>query len=491
MKPNNNTNKGVDYWTNRISELEMPALCSTVKSLEKLAKDDVSSLALLGRSVMHDNALTSRILRVANSAIYHKGSSQISTVSRAAIVLGFDAVRNICITAKLLSSLLESKNLAPNVYQRLIKLMAKAFQAAMIARMMLSHHDEEMQEEAFIASLLYHIGESAFWSIGGEFTEELDLTLCQCETPAEERSATREALGASFLQLTQSIARNWGLGELLIQALNYPEDQRPDIRAIFLADKLCDILSQPVLDKLELAKRMTQAASFTGLEEKEFLVRMQRCANATHKLAEVYGAKVLLDYLPDPKRIVAAEPDLPPIPLDMPVYQVNLNIQLAKLRELTGFAINKADFNQIMQTVLEGILEGVGVDRCGVLLLSPSRKQLQPRVILGRDADAIKQEFIIDLSDKRGLFHQAMEHKAPLWVDDPSSKKWQEQCKELQARHVSRQGFLLAPLLIDSKVIGFYYADRGPSQRAFEEVDFQSFIHFSQLANVCFTVSLR
>ena len=214
MKPNNNTNKGVDYWTNRISELEMPALCSTVKSLEKLAKDDVSSLALLGRSVMHDNALTSRILRVANSAIYHKGSSQISTVSRAAIVLGFDAVRNICITAKLLSSLLESKNLAPNVYQRLIKLMAKAFQAAMIARMMLSHHDEEMQEEAFIASLLYHIGESAFWSIGGEFTEELDLTLSQCETPAEERSATREALGASFLQLTQSIARNWGLGAL-------------------------------------------------------------------------------------------------------------------------------------------------------------------------------------------------------------------------------------------------------------------------------------
>ena len=108
-----------------------------------------------------------------------------------------------------------------------------------------------------------------------------------------------------------------------------------------------------------------------------------------------------------------------------------------------------------------------------------------------RKLNAIKQEFIIDLSDRRGLFYQAMEHKLPLWVDDPSSKKWQEQCKELQARHVSRQGFLLAPLLVDSKVIGFYYADRGPSERAFEDVDFQSFIHFSQLANVCFTVSSR
>lgn len=69
--------KGAEYWTKRISEQEMPALSSTVKTLEKLAKDDVSSLAILGRSVMHDNALTSRILKVANSAIYNKGISQI------------------------------------------------------------------------------------------------------------------------------------------------------------------------------------------------------------------------------------------------------------------------------------------------------------------------------------------------------------------------------------------------------------------------------
>ncbi|MGL5666236.1 MAG: HDOD domain-containing protein, partial [Shewanella sp.] len=350
MKPNNNTNKGVDYWTKRISELEMPALCSTVQTLEKLAKDDVSSLALLGRSVMHDNALTSRILRVANSAIYHKGSTQISTVSRAAIVLGFDAVRNICITAQLLSSLLESKNLAPAVYQRLIKLMAKAFQAAMLARMMLSDYDEDIQEEAFIASLLYHIGESAFWSIGGEFTETLDSQLTECENPVEERSVIREALGTSFSQLTQSIARHWGLGELLIQAVNYPDDQRPEIRSIFLADKLCEILSQEVIDKTELEKRICQAANFTGLDEKELTLRMQRCTKATHKLAEAYGAKVLIDYLPDPKRINKLEPSAPAV--ELPVFEANLNVQLAKLRELTAFAINKADFNQIMQTVL-------------------------------------------------------------------------------------------------------------------------------------------
>lgn len=130
--------KGADYWTKRISDQEMPALCSTVRDLEKLAKDDVSSLSLLGRSVMHDNALTSRILRVANSATYNKGINPVSTVSRAAVVLGFDTIRNICITAKLLTSLLENKHLSASVYQRLLKLMAQSFQAAMLARMMMS-----------------------------------------------------------------------------------------------------------------------------------------------------------------------------------------------------------------------------------------------------------------------------------------------------------------------------------------------------------------
>lgn len=487
MKPNN-TNKGVDYWTKRISELEMPALCSTVQTLEKLAKDDVSSLALLGRSVMHDNALTSRILRVANSAIYHKGSTQISTVSRAAIVLGFDAVRNICITAQLLSSLLESKNLAPSVYQRLIKLMAKAFQAAMLTRMMLSDYDDDIQEEAFIACLLFHIGESAFWSIGGEFTETLDSQLTECETPADERSLIRETIGTSFSQLTQSIARHWGLGELLIQAVNYPDDPRPEIRSIFLADKLCDTLSEAAPDKHDLEKYINQAAHFTGLDETEFTLKMQRCTKATHKLAEAYGAKVLIDYLPDPKRIDKLEPCLPEV--EQPIFEANLNVQLAKLRELTAFAINKADFNQIMQTVLEGILEGVGVDRCGVLLLSPSRKQLQPRIMLGRDAEEMKRQFIIELGDRKGLFPMAMEHKESLWVDSPCAKKWQEQCRELKVQ-LPESGFLVAPLLVDNKVIGFYYADRGPSERCFAEVDFQAFIHFSQLANVCFTVSLK
>ncbi len=236
--------KGVDYWTKRISDQEMPALCSTVKTLEKLAKDDVSSLGLLGKSVMHDNALTSRILRVANSATYNKGQSQVTTVSRATVVLGFDTIRNICITAKLLSSLLESEGLTEAVYQRLIKLMARAFQAAMLAKMMLRDHEEELQEEVFIASLLYHLGESAFWSIGSDEAISLDAAMEQCADSKDEKMVIREMLGTSFNKLSLGIARSWGLGDVLLKSLSNPNERTPEIRSIFLANEISEILAR-------------------------------------------------------------------------------------------------------------------------------------------------------------------------------------------------------------------------------------------------------
>lgn len=60
--------RGTDAWIERISVQEMPALCATVRMLEKMAKDDNMSLADLGKSILHDHGLTTRILRVAKTA---------------------------------------------------------------------------------------------------------------------------------------------------------------------------------------------------------------------------------------------------------------------------------------------------------------------------------------------------------------------------------------------------------------------------------------
>jgi HD-like signal output (HDOD) protein len=62
--------------------------------------------------------------------------------------------------------LLQSKNLVPLVYDRLMMLMANAFYAGMLARIMVPNYDKSTQEEVYLAAMLYHIGETSFWSIG-------------------------------------------------------------------------------------------------------------------------------------------------------------------------------------------------------------------------------------------------------------------------------------------------------------------------------------
>ncbi|KIO36336.1 HDOD domain-containing protein [Shewanella sp. cp20] len=479
--------KGAEYWTKRISEQEMPALSSTVKTLEKLAKDDVSSLAILGRSVMHDNALTSRILKVANSAIYNKGISHVTTVSRAAVVLGFDTIRNICITAKLLSSLLENKGLSEDVYQRLLTLMARAFQAAMLAKMMLKDHDEELQEEVFIAALLYHLGESAFWSMGGETTEQLNARLNQVDEK-EASAVVREVLGTSFTQLSMGIAKNWGLGEVLVKSLSNPNERTPEIRSIYLANKISELMASDSKDITELNHRIKQAADMLDLEVGEFKGRMIQCSHATRKLADTYGAKVLVAFLPDTHQLtLAAEPEDEPVK----VREFNVELQLKKLRELTDCAINKANFNEVITITLSGLLDGIGMDRCAVMLLSPNRKRLQPRVVVGENSDKMKNEFVVELNLDKNVFGESVDLKKPLFIDNPGSEKWRLYTDEALRRHTSPMGFMLAPILVDNKVIGLLYADRHSSERKLVDADFDRFTHFAQLTNLCLSVSVH
>ncbi len=466
----------------------MPALCSTVKSLEKLAKDDVSSLAILGRSVMHDNALTSRILKVANSAIYSKGITQVTTVSRAAVVLGFDTIRNICITAKLLSSLLENKGLSENVYQRLIKLMASSFQAAMLSKMMLKDHGEDLQEEVFVAALLYQLGESAFWSMGGEPTEQLDRLLNECEDEKGHKAVVRQYLGGSFNQLSIGIARSWGLGDVLLKSLSHPNERTPEIRAIFLANQISELMVQPHVDLHRLNQRIAQAAEMLDIEADELKGRMIRCTKATAKLAEAYGAKVLVDFLPKTELLTLPNE---PVEAQQTVREPNQLIQLKKLRELTSCAVEQADFNRVLTVTLEGVLDGLGVDRCALMLLSPNRKRLQPRIVLGEQAEKMKAEFLIDVSDKSGVFADAIALKCPMFVDDPHSSKWRMYVDASLKQLTGECSFMLAPVVVESKVIGVIYADRFHTERSLTATEYDGFTHFAQLANVCLGATLH
>ena len=236
------TRKSIEKWVELIAEKELPAITSTARLLDSFANDDVSSLPKLSKAILHDQALSSCILKVANN-IAHIGHSKVTTVSRASVVLGIHAVKNICMTSKLLEGLLKSENLGPKVYEKIMRLMATSFYSGMIAKMMVPEYDEDTQEEVYLAAMLYRIGETAFWSCAGDVTEEVIEFENKDDTAFSKHCF--EHLGTTFSDLSIGLAKQWELGDLLEKSLDQPEARTIEMQIIFLADKLARYIDNP------------------------------------------------------------------------------------------------------------------------------------------------------------------------------------------------------------------------------------------------------
>lgn len=476
--------RGTDAWIERISVQEMPALCATVRMLEKMAQDDNMSLADLGKSILHDNGLTTRILRVANSVTYSRGSNQVTTISRAVVLLGFNALKQICITAKLVDSLLKSHDISQPVYERLLRLIAQSFHAAMLARMILADYDEATREEAYIAALLHNLGESAFWSMGGPITEQLDEKLRKAQS--NDGEVIREVLGTSFMKISAGLASSWNMGSMLQLSLKDPERRTPELQAIAEANTLSALLLNPKTTPAQIEQELHVLGTLMKLDSKEVKKRAKICAEETIRLAYTYGALMLSPYLD-----AALTPLLTSEKVAMPVNEPDDAIQLKTLRELTALAHEKADINLIMQKSLHGIYAGVGMDRVLVLMLNREKNQLQPRFASSLEDGPLKEIFVVDLTGTRTIFNHCLQSQETLWIKSHTDPRWNHLLSAATKAISCARGFFLSPIVIDKQSIGLFYADRSASGRELESEDFFNFIHFVQQTNLCLTNIMR
>jgi len=78
---------------------DLPTLPRTVLRITELINNPRSSASDLAAVITDDQVLTARLLKLVNSAFYGF-PQQISTVTRAIILIGFDAIRNLLIAAR-------------------------------------------------------------------------------------------------------------------------------------------------------------------------------------------------------------------------------------------------------------------------------------------------------------------------------------------------------------------------------------------------------
>lgn len=223
-----------------------------------------ASVRQLSEVLLRDASLTSQVLRISNSAFFNPRREPISTISRAIVVIGFEQVRMIALSISLLDGLHSRAAGA-----QLLALLAQSFHAALQARTLAEQVCRRDKEQVFIATLLQHVGEMAFWSQSDPQVEQLAERLCA--PGAERERIVRDTLGISFRELSLGLLKSWNMDEVQQLVNDFPALKTPTARCVDLGTRIASVLPNGWGDEQTLQQLQQEVANLTDLPEDEAL----------------------------------------------------------------------------------------------------------------------------------------------------------------------------------------------------------------------------
>jgi len=174
---------------------DFPATTAVAKFITEIASTEEASITELANIVLQDYGLTSKLLKLLNS-VYLRRFGEVTTVSRAIILLGFNQLRDIVLTISLFEKL-QKKNMKP-----VVDLVAKAIYAGIVSKKVAEALGEPNTEEIFLCSVFHRFGEFIAAYYGpGIYTRALALL--------EEHPSQYRMCRAEFSNVGITIAHEW------------------------------------------------------------------------------------------------------------------------------------------------------------------------------------------------------------------------------------------------------------------------------------------
>src|SRR5690606_35693116 len=204
----------IDFLLRRMKHRgDFPALSESVVAINRIASSESENVGTLSALILRDFSLTNKLLRVVNSAHFRPaGGGQISTISRAVVVLGFDAVRNIAITV-LLFEHLQNKTNASHLKEEFLR----ACLAGLFARDIATRMRLRAPEHSYICAVFHNLG----WLLCQFYfpEESEDIRRVAQQQGCSEESAAQRVIGTGFEELGIALARHWGFPEVIQQSM--------------------------------------------------------------------------------------------------------------------------------------------------------------------------------------------------------------------------------------------------------------------------------
>ncbi|MFH1090871.1 MAG: HDOD domain-containing protein [Pseudomonadota bacterium] len=194
----------------------LPTVPGIVAKISKMVENPETTPADVGRLISQDQVLSAKVLRMANSAFFGM-SRQISSITQALVILGFDVVKGLVLTTSVFDMMKKSMD---GLWEHSIGCAA----ASGVAAKVLGREDAE---EVLIAGLLHDLGKVVLTlELPQETARVLELVRKKGISFYE---AEKEILDFTHGDVGLWLAEHWNLPDILADPMHWhhqPEKAR-------------------------------------------------------------------------------------------------------------------------------------------------------------------------------------------------------------------------------------------------------------------------
>jgi HD-like signal output (HDOD) protein len=417
MKPTRTTKLSLQERLDKFQNF--PSIPSVLEQVRRVSENPKASPADLSSAIMSDHQLTSRILRMANSAFYRESSGKVTTVTQAIILLGTRAVTNLAASASLFEAM--------NQFTRrssfdIVGFWTRSLASGVIARSLAMRlNRSRLAEEAFMAGFMHDIGQVI---LAGTFPLQYEK-ICELEGDSNKIHHTEMILlGIDHQDAGEYLTLKWRLPEGLsrvvgrhhdIETLPREKNDTTVVALVHLADLLYPIL---LGDADQTRMEAVLRAGRTHLSITPDMIRdvLANSPKEIHEIAEDFGINVSEEFQKQSRRMH-----------DSP-HLLNLLEQIetrltALERAIDGMSTADS-IDSLLEIVSESLSSGLRHAPVAVLAFDDTLEQYAQVTSIGFDSpDAIRELCSSIDPGAQSLLQEGRtvaRHDRPVYVTDES-----------------------------------------------------------------------
>jgi len=487
-----NISSAVDFLLRRMKrKQDFPAVSAHITEInQKSSATDASSANELSNVILKDFALTTKVVRLVNSSFYGQFGGEITTVSRAIVILGYEQVRAAVLSIILFEHLQNSeqanelKNAAYTALMGGIISREKAKQMKNIT--------EDDVETSFIASMFHTLGKllTIYY-----FPEEIEaMKTLIINKGIDEDQAMRSVLGVGYEDLGRGIAKEWKLPDVISDSMKrLPEGSVPvaktskeSLRQLAcFSNELCAIssndknsekayeeLAARYKDSLGMDKESIDKLLESSIKEAEEFTRILNIDtskvtvfnNIRKNTAQKEDGENWSTEVNDNSSSSDDDVTFETVKAEPKTQQQNQHDTLVNgIAEITDSLLGEFNLNEILTMILETIYRGMGFNRVLFAVHDAKNKQVLARFGLGKGIDEIIPNFRYKITDSDDVFVSTIKKGKEFIVLDVNSDEYKDKIPSWVRQLTMPTTVVLYPLIVNKRCLGLIYADNDDS----------------------------